>query len=339
MAKFLGALAALIVCSTLAASADDHVLHPHDEVSTWGKWGKDDERGAANYITAERLVAAARLIQSGKSFSLAIPIDQNGPVFPGRLNPHHTMVATGTDYAAGGPPPLAFGRYRFADDYIYMPLQGSTQWDGLSHGWYGGSLYNGVPESAIRTAPAGGGATQLGMENLKESLIGRAVLVDAARYKGGSLAQGYSIRRADIEGALEQQGAEVLPGDIVVVRTGVVPAYYRLETAVDRARFWEVPQAGIASDVVPWMKERQIAAMATDNIAFEVMPNADDPEEMAPLHGNMLRDMGVYIGEIWWLEDLAADCAGDGRYEFFLAAQPLHIPGAVGSPLNPVAIK
>jgi kynurenine formamidase len=91
--------------------------------------------------------------------------------------------------------------------------------------------------------------------------------------------------------------------------------------------------------VVPWVKEKQIAAIAADTVALERLPNEIDPEMAVPVHGNLLRDLGVYIGEIWWLEELAADCAADGRYEFFLAAQPLNIPGAVGSPLNPIAIK
>ncbi len=339
MARWIATAVVALCVGPGPALAEGPALHPHDQINNWGVWGKDDQRGAANYITPERIVAAARLIQTGKVFSLAIPIDANGPVFPGRLNPHHTMVAAGVDYAAPGQQPLAFGRYRFADDYIYMPLQGSTQWDGLSHGWYDDTLYNGVPQTAIRTSPAAGGATRLGIENLKESLIGRGVLIDVLAFKGGSLPKGYSIRLADLEGALAKQKSKVLPGDLVLVRTGVVPHDYTLKTPVERVQFWEGPRAGISSDTVPWIKKMQIAGMATDNIEFERMPNEDDPNEMAPMHGNMLRDMGVYIGEIWWLEDLAADCAKDGRYSFFLASQPLNIPGAVGSPLNPVAIK
>ena len=339
MSKAQLVLVLLAVCMPALAPAEGSALWPHDEMNNWGVWGEDDQRGAANYMTPERVVAAAKLIRSGKRFSLAIPIDQNGPVFPGRLKPHHTMVAAGTDYAVGAAGPLAFGPYRFADDYIYMPLQGSTQWDALSHGWYGDELYNGVPQTAIRTAPAAGGATRLGIEHVRDSLVGRAVLVDVVRYKGGSLPPGYSIRLADVEGALAKQGSSVLPGDVLLVRTGVVPHFYTLETPRARFEFWARPQAGLASDLVPWIKERKVAAVATDNVAFERMPNEDDPEHMAPLHGNLLRDLGVYIGEIWWFEELAADCAEDGRYEFFLAAQPLHIPGAVGSPLNPIAIK
>ena len=146
------------------------------------------------------------------------------------------------------------------------------------------------------------------------------------------------LAQDEATGVRMRQGTEVLPGDMVVIRTGVVPQWYELENAVQRARYWEA-QAGIVKDVIPWIKEKKIAGMAADNISLERQPHPEQPELGTPLHGNILRDLGVYIGEIWWLEDLAAHCASDGRYEFFLAAQPLNIPGAVGSPLNPVAIK
>jgi kynurenine formamidase len=154
----------------------------------------------------------------------------------------------------------------------------------------------------------------------------------------GALPEGYSITRADLEAALAKQKTEVGEGDIVIVRTGVVPAWYTL-SPVERVEFFAKPQTGLTSDVVPWVKEKKIAAIAADSVALERVPNEIDPELVVPLHGNLLRDLGVYIGEIWWLEELAADCAEDGRYEFFLAAQPLNITGAVGSPVNPIAIK
>lgn len=331
---------AVSVLLAFAATADEKgpALHPHDEINRWGTWGAEDERGAANYITPERLVEAAKLIRKGTTFSLAIPLDETGPVFPPRLPPHHTMTVTGADYLADpNASPFGESAIRFADDYLYMPLQGSTQWDALSHGWYGGSLYNGVPESAIRSSGAGG-ATRLGIENVKSGLVGRGVLIDVLRFKGGSLPVGYSITRADLEQALAAQKAEVREGDIVIVRTGLVPSWYEL-SAQERAQFFAKPHTGVASDVVPWVREKKIAAIAADTIALERIPNEIDPSMVVPLHGNLLRDLGVYIGEIWWLEELAADCAEDGRYEFFLAAQPLNITGAVGSPINPIAIK
>jgi len=327
----LGATAAL-------AEKEAPALYPHEQLNNWGKWGDDDERGAANYITPKRIVEAAKLIKSGKTFSLAIPLDQTGPVFPPRLVPHHTMTITGADYAADpdaapfGPSPI-----RFADDYIYMALQGSTQWDALSHGWYGDTLYNGVPQTAIRSGEAGG-ATKLGIENVKTSFVGRGVLIDVVRYKGGSLPAGYTITRADLEGALKKQKTKVRPGDVVLIRTGLIEEWYQLDQAA-KAMFFVNPMTGIGSDTLPWIQKQELAGVAADNIALERVPHEKAPEMVVPLHGNLLRDLGVYIGEIWWLEELAEDCAKDGRYEFFLAAQPLHIPGAVGSPLNPIAVK
>jgi len=326
-------LCALLI---LPAGAKDKPGEPNN----WGKWGKDDQRGAANYITANQVKEAATLISSGKVFSLAIPIDNTGPVYPGRIPPQHIMVATGADYVAGQG--NLIGKMKFADDYIYMPLQGSTQWDALSHAWYGQSLYNGIDQSVVKSAPAAGGAAKLGIENVKTSFVGRGVLIDVLAHfqahKGGSLPPGYMITRKDIADTLKAQGTKVSKGDIVIIRTGFVPGYYKLTDPLKKMAYVAGPHTGIGPDVVGWVDEIEIAGIAADNLALEVLPNPV-PENTLSIHGSLLRDLGVYIGEIWWLEELSADCAEDGRYEFFLAAQALNIPGAVGSPLNPIAIK
>lgn len=318
-------LMALVVGMAWCAVADGQgAMHPHDEVNNWGRWGEDDELGAANYIEPEDIVEAAKLIRSGRVFSLAIPIEGTGPRIPIRNPPHHFM----TGVSAGAETTDAMG---FTDDYIYMPLQGSTQWDALSHGYYGGKFYNGYTLDTVTAA----GASKLGMEKLRDRFVGRGVLVDVLRYKGGTLEPGYAITRADIEGALKQQGTEVREGDIVLIRTGEVPRFYGL-SAQEQLGWWG-RQAGIGKDVVLWIRDARISAMAADNLALEVTPNPKGSN--FHLHGNILRDLGVFIGELWWLEELAEDCARDGRYEFFLSAPPLHIPGAVGSPINPMAIK
>ncbi len=317
------------LCAAVLAAASGASSAEEGRLSNWGRWGKDDQRGAANLISPERVVEAAKLIRTGRVISLAIPLDSKGPHSPTRSSPAHLMVATGADYVAGAPTDPKMPT-RFADDYIFMPLQGSTQWDALSHAWYGETLYNGVHESQVRST----GAQRLGIDNIAESMVGRGVLIDVVAYKGGRLPLGTAITRADLEGALRRQKTQVRTGDIVLVRTGFVPGFYALQD--DRARYEYVrgPAQGLGEDVLPWLYERGIAGIAADNIALEVLPT-----QGRGLHGPVLRDLGVYIGEIWWLEDLARACAEDGRYEFFLAAQPLRIPGAVGSPLNPVAIK
>lgn len=315
--------------AVVVSAQENPAIYPHDEMNNWGKWGADDERGATNYITPETIVEAAKLIRKGRTFSLAIPIERGAPVFPTRNPPHHYMVATGT--AALHRPNPNSSNVAFTDDYITMPLQGSTQWDSLAHAFYGGMFYNGYPLEVVSV----NGASKLGMERVRDTFVGRGVLVDIVRYKGGDIEPGYGITRADIEGALKDQGAEVKRGDIVILRTGAVPRYFH--ASAEERRRWNGLQTGITKEVIPWLKEKEIAAIAADNLAVEQGPNADGKNWN--LHGNILRDLGVFIGELWWLEDLAADCAQDGRYEFFISAPPLYIPGAVGSPINPIAVK
>ena len=325
----LPTLALLIVCATPATAQQNPALHPHEEMNNWGRWGDDDERGAANFITPASIVEAGKLIQKGKVFSLAIPIERDAPIFPSRNPSHHFMVSTGTDaliVGEGGASDVAF-----TDDYIYMALQGSTQWDSLAHAFYNGKFYNGYPLDTVTVT----GAKKLGIDKVKDSFVGRAVLIDILRYKGGALKPGYGITRADIEGALKAQGSEIKRGDIAVIRTGEVPRYYKMPVS-DRPQ-WVGTQTGITKDVIPWIKESEIAAIAVDNVGVEQAPNPDGKDWN--LHGNLLRDLGVFLGEIWWLEELAEDCAADGRYEFFISAPPLNIPGAVGSVINPIAVK
>lgn len=330
--KVVCAYSIIVLCTTLAVpvlAQQNPALHPHDVMNNWGKWGADDERGTMNYITPSAIVDAAKLIRKGKVFSLAIPIEREGPIFPTRNPPHHFMSATGSDpmiIGSGAPADV-----EFADDYLYMALQGSTQWDALSHAFYNGKLYNGYAKETVTVA----GAQKLGIEKVKDAFVGRAILIDVLRYKGGFIEPGYGITRADIEGALKQQGTTVKRGDIAIIRTGEVPRYYSMPVE-DRPK-WVGIQTGITKDVIPWVKESKIAALAADNVGIEQAPNPDGKDWN--LHGNLLRDLGVFLGEIWWLEELAEDCAQDGRYEFFIAAPPLNIPGAVGSPLNPLAVK
>jgi len=319
-------LSSLVLFVAFGASGQPSAaMHPHETMNNWGKWGEDDEHGAMNYQSPETVLAGARLIQRGEVFSLAIPIERGGPLFSTRLPPHHFMVSTGADAAVTETP---FG---FTDDYINMPLQGSTQWDALSHVYYDGAFYNGYPLNTVTSE----GAQKLGIDKVRDRFVGRAVLIDIVRYKGGELEPGYGITREDIEGALDAQDSEVKRGDMVVIRTGAVPHFYASGPQVRQN--WQSKQTGITKSVIPWIKEMEISAIAADNLGIEQSPNPDGQDWS--LHGNILRDLGVFIGEIWWLEELAADCARDGRYEFFLSAPPLNIPGAVGSPLNPIAVK
>jgi kynurenine formamidase len=303
-------------------------------VHNWGRWGADDEIGTANYITADTIVAAARLVRRGEVISCALPLDDRGPVFPTRIPPKHVMTSSGADYAAGKEPrgTLPEGGMKFADDYMFAALQCSTQWDGLSHAWYGTQLYNGVPETAVR----GTGADRLSVDKLCRHFVARGVLLDLPRAinDGARLAQGYAISADDLNRAVAFANTDVREGDVLLVRTGHVPWYYELK---DKREFWKgAPGLGIST--VEWLHAHRVAAVALDTVAAEVQP-AEVTGAVLPLHGLLIRDLGLTIGELFDLEPLSASCAEDGVYEFFFVAQPLRIVGAVGSPINPLAIK
>ncbi len=123
-------------------------------------------------------------------------------------------------------------------------------------------------------------------------------------------------------------------GDVLLVRTGHVPWFY---TLADKREFWQ-GAPGLGMTTVGWLHEHHIAAVGTDTVVVEVQP-AEVAEATLPLHGVLIRDLGLTLGELFDLEALADACADDGCYEFLFVAQPLRIPGAVGSPINPLAIK
>lgn len=302
-----------------------------DRLHNWARWGPTDEIGTANFITPETIVAAAQLVRRGVVFSCAIPLDEKGPVYPGRQPPKHLMTLSGADYHAGLRSRGAEG-IKFADDYLFAPLQCSTQWDALSHAWYGDELYNGFSETEVR----GTGARKLGIEKLYRHFVGRGVLLDLPRalQAGERLMPGYPVTADDLDRAVAHARVEIRRGDIVLIRTGHLAWYYTLD---DKRLFWE-GAPGLGRTTVPWLHRHEVAAVAVDNITVEVQP-AEEAGYFLPLHGALLRDLGLTLGEMFDLEPLATDCAQDGISEFLFVAQPLRIPGAVGSPINPLAIK
>ena len=151
------------------------------KVSNWGRWGSDDQIGTLNNVTPEDVVSAGRLIRKGKVFSLGLSLKEpiQSGLFGGRWNPIHTMLATGTDAAAGNqdvPAPYL----RYADDAINMPCQASTQWDALCHIFLDDKMYNGYDATLVGAR----GAKKLGIEHVRDKMVGRGVLLDIARLKG-----------------------------------------------------------------------------------------------------------------------------------------------------------
>src|SRR5215510_5465038 len=278
------------------------------QVRNWGKWGPDDEIGTLNYITPQTIAQASRLVTVGKVFALGIPLQRNGP-------------QSGTRQRYGG-----------SDDWIVMPLQCVTQWDSLAHVFDSGKMYNGYDATLVTSS----GAAKNSIDKTKNKLVGRGVLLDVPRYKGVSFLQpGYAITVEDMEGTATAQRVEVQSGDILLVRTGHMSTYLQK----GNWNYFDLDTSpGVSVYTAPWLHAREIAAIGSDNYAVEVRPS-ELPPFRSPFHICAIPNMGLTLGEIFYLEELAADCAADGRYEFLLVAPPLPVTNAVGTPINPYAIK
>jgi kynurenine formamidase len=243
------------------------------------------------------------------------------------------MLDTGTDAERGvqGFPHGLGG----ADDVIAMPLQSSTQWDGLGHIFDHGVAWNGRRAGDVVTSL---GDALTGIETVGGLMAGRGVLLDVGRAIGtdGELPDGFAITPPHLEATIAAQGesARVGRGDIVVVRTGRL-ARARREGWGDYAGG---DSPGLSFTTADWLHGTEIAGIATDTWGFEVRPNEFDVA-FQPLHQVAIPNIGLFIGEMWDLDALAADCAADGRYDFWLTAAPLPVTGAVGAPVNPIAVK
>ncbi|MDQ1465960.1 MAG: hypothetical protein QOH10_375 [Actinomycetota bacterium] len=296
----------------------------------WGRFGALDQIGTANLLTAERIAAAAALVKTGKRFSLALPI---GRPTPGGYRPeplHFYGMAAGDSVLGGG----RAAAFPVSDDYVVMALQASTQIDGFGHVGGDGTLYNGFWAGLVT---ASNGARRLGIHRLANGIVGRAVLLDVARHLGvDHLEPGFPIGPDELDGAAAAQDVSVGPGDIVLVHTGHIAWKTRLAPTDPLARSRHEP--GISIRAIPWLHDLDVAMIATDTAACQVVP-PEGGDEFLTWHVAALRDLGLLVGELFDLEELAADCATDGISEGFFVAAPMPVVGASGSPLNPIVIK
>ncbi len=298
----------------------------------WGRWGATDELGTVNFITPAKVAAAATLVRQGKVISLAIPLDANGPQtgFGGRVNPLHSMLQDGGDIVNGAQDSIPGLRY--CDDAITMPLQCATQWDALAHIYFDGKMYNDRGPEQVTS----NGARSNAITALKDKVVSRGILLDIPRLKHKPwLEPGEAIYPADLDGAAAMAKIHVESGDIALIRTG------QMRQVRERGSWGDYaggPAPGLSLTCADWLAAHEIAGYATDTWGTEVIPN-ETPDVFQPLHCVAIVHMGMLVGEIFTLEALADDCAADGIYEFLFVAPPLPITGAVGSPINPQAIK
>lgn len=306
-----------------------------DSPKNWGKWGPDDEVGSLNYLTPEVVIAAAGSIKSGKTFTLQVKMANpaGDPVWPGRTGAVRINVMDEGHFIAGKGVESAGGAH-YADDYMTCFLQGSTQYDALGHVWYDGEIWNGYD---AKTTIGGMGKASV-CAIAEKGVVGRGILLDIARWRGKDVLDvGETFTHEDLQACAVAQGTEIQRRDILVIRTGWIGKFYRVSREEFYGNFVE-PGLTHSDELVAWFQQMEIPNIVTDTIANEVTV---DPVSgvVLPLHNALMRNLGITLTEIAWLDDLADDCAADGQYTFLYAAAPLKVVNGTGSPVNPIAIK
>lgn len=304
----------------------DHLLELASRVSNRGRWGEDDRRGTLNLLDAAAVLRGAAAVRQGRPFSLAIPFDEDGPQtggIPGRDNPSREMIAVNVAYTGDA------DGFCTSDDRVSMGVQAATHWDALAHVGYSGELFNGVPSSVVTEA----GAAELGIDAFGP-VAGRGVLLDIARLHGvDHFDDGYPITGDDLDAAAAAAGVTVEPGDLVCVRTG----HMHFLRIGEKDRYREVCP-GLSTRSIEWFHDHDVAGVATDTLVLECFP-CEDPAVLLPVHMIHLRDLGLAQGQLWHLDDLAADCAADGQFDFLLTATPIPLTRGLGGMVAPTAIK
>ena len=287
-------------------------------LSNWGRWGDDDERGTLNLIDAVAVRRGVGCVKQGRSMSLAIPLDENGPqigLVPGRMNPLRTLIRLNSPHS---------------DDTVTMAVQAGTHWDALAHVSHDDQLYNGFPASSITVE---NGAARCGIDKAGP-IVTRGVLLDVARAKGvDRLENSVAITADDLDAAADLGKVTVEAGDVVLVRSGQMQLFRER-----RRKEYVGACAGLSFSSAEWFSEHDVAAVAMDSYTFEVFPSEVD-EPFFPVHALHLVAMGLTQGQNFDLEALSADCADDGVYTFLLEASPQPFTGGLGSPVNPVVTK
>ena len=308
-----------------AAPAQEQVLAWFDTLSNWGRWGPDDRLGTLNLITPERRAAAGALVREGVAVSCALDIG-TAPQPDHAFGPaQRFMLSTGQGLPAEP-------RWAGAADYVGLVYHGYsvTHLDALSHYFFDGRMYNGRPASLVTSRA---GATEHAVTGAGGGITGRGVLLDVATVRGRPwLEPGDGVFPEDLEAAEARQAVRVGPGDVVLLRTGY--GRKRRERGPDAVA--SVGRAGWHVACVPWLHERDVAAIGADT-AQDVHPSGYD-RLRSPVHALGIVALGLWLIDNCDLEDLSATCERLERWEFLLTVAPLRIEGATGSPVNPIAL-
>jgi kynurenine formamidase len=294
-----------------------------EKVSNWGRWGRDDQRGALNFITNEKRAAAARLVESGESVSLCVPLATR----PSRDNPRpvtHLMIRSGIV----GHPLGSSG----AADYFAIEPHGlaTTHLDALCHHFWRGRMYNGFDMNEVDFQ----GAHKCAIDVCREGIVSRGVLLDIAKIRGVEwIEPGDAIHPEDLEAAERDHRVTTAEGDVLLIRTG----RFKLRPAQGSGAIALGAMPGLHAFCLEWLHQRRIAVLGSDAIS-DVLPSGYEAPLQMPIHTGTLVMMGVHLIDNAELETLAQRCAQLGRYAFMFSLLPLVLERGTGSPANPVAL-
>jgi len=320
------------------------------EGSTWGDWGADDQVGRLNLITPEMRLAAVAEVREGRAFLLSLPLD-----LPGDEGPDAYRQAPRLFVRNWGDEPLynmRVGSAVTSDDHVVLSLQYSTQWDALAHcgamfdvdgsGTPVPVYYNGWRAHEHIVGPQGDAppcAHKLGIENMALTGVqGRGVLIDLARQFGTEFRLvGYD----DLMRTLDAQGQEVRTGDFLCFYTGYGDALLAMGRQPDHAALHRTGCAldGHDARLLQWIEDSGAVSLIADNPAVEFVDQSVDyrTHDILPLHIHCIFKLGMHLGELFWLGDLARHLRATERTAFLFTGPPLRLPGACGSPAAPVA--
>lgn len=294
-------------------------------LSNWGRWGPDDERGTLNYITPASVRKAARLVRSGRTVSMAVPINREaGPDNP--RPPVHTMVRN-YDSRRGA------GELQFCGDHFASEFHGDchTHLDALCHVAYRGRLYNGKPASSVTAI----GPTLQDITAFAHGIVGRGVLLDLPRLRGVKwLEPGDAVTSGELEAAEKAQGVRLGKGDILLFRTG--HHRRRLELGPWNPGPDGEGRAGLHATALTLLHARKVAVFFPDGDGETVPSNTEGI--LYPIHALQIPAMGMVCADSLQFEEVVTVCEEERRWEFMVAAAPLRLPRGTGSLFNPVAI-
>ena len=297
-----------------------------ESLKNWDRWGPDDEGGTLNYLTPDKVHAAAALVRSGRSVSMSIPI--NTVSGPDNANPALHYMCTTHDVDVGSGELL-----RFATDFLGMQFHGDchTHIDALCHIAYKGQLYNGLPANTVTSR----GSLGLDITAYAHGIVGRGVLIDVPRYREVKwLEPGEAVSRQEIEAIEAAEGVRLTEGDIMVFRTG--HHRRRLEIGAWDVGYTGQGRAGLDPYSLTLLHERKVAVFLPDGDG-EVVPGPME-EIQYPIHPLQVTAMGMVVADSLQFEELAQVCEQESRWEFLVVIAPLRLPKATGSPFNPIAV-